>query len=79
MPTASAFPRLVALMRLSRTSHATAAARVGIQRPLLTLILNGKRRPSPLVAERLADLERALAAQAAPVLAELSQEVRHGA
>lgn len=69
--------RLARLMRIVGLTQAEAARRLGIQRPLLTLILGGKRRPSPLIECRLADLERSLAIQAAPVLAELAEEARH--
>lgn len=61
------------LLRAAGLSQAQAAARIGLDRPSLNLILNGRRRPSPLVEMRLADLERAAAAQVAAMI----EEVRH--
>lgn len=61
------------LLRAAGITQAQAAARIGVDRPSLNLLLNGRRRPNALVACRLADLERAAAAQ----VAELVEGVRH--
>ena len=65
----SPFARLAALARCCGLTHADLARRVGVHRPEVSAFLAGRRVPSPLIASRLCDLERALAVRAAEVLA----------
>lgn len=65
----SPYARLAALARCCGLTHADISRRIGCHRPEVSAFLAGRRVPSPLIASRLCDLERALAVQAAEVLA----------